>query len=73
MIYDNEPIKLNSHDPDNLFLMIPIDFKIFLHSFSSIFYFIFQHFLLYNEAEEVESITTSDALNSIEQLISKII
>src|SRR2546423_14635980 len=47
MIYDNEPIKLNSHDPDNLFLMIPIDFKIFLHSFSSIFYFIFQHFLLY--------------------------
>src|SRR5436305_1006573 len=47
MIYDNEPIKLNSHDPDNLFLIIPIDFKIFLHLFSSIFYFIFQHFLLY--------------------------
>src|SRR3954471_22902929 len=47
MIYNNEPIKLNSHDPNNLFLMIPIDFKIFLHSFFSIFYFIFQHFLLY--------------------------
>src|SRR5437773_11643101 len=47
MNYDNESIKLNSHDPDNLFLMILIDFKIFLHSFSSIFYFIFQYFLLY--------------------------